>query len=38
MTLSKDELKILASWYSTEYNTDETLDELINIIQKHGDN
>ena len=28
MTLNRDELVILASWYSYKYNTDETLDEL----------
>ena len=37
MTFNQDESTILTCWYLAECNTHETLDELINILQKHGD-
>ena len=27
----------MASWYSSEYDADETIDDLIEIMKKHGD-
>ena len=37
MALSQDSCITLASWYSSEYGTDETMDDLIEIMKKYDD-
>ena len=35
MVLTQDESIILACWYSSKYNVDDALDNLVEVIKKH---